>query len=87
VTDRNGRLRTYTYDEAGRLATETWYAPDGVTVEEASRYTYDAQGRLASASERLYGKRFFHNLARFNGVTVPSARIRALLCASRIPRI
>jgi RHS repeat-associated protein len=50
VTDENGRRRVMTYDDYGRLQTETWYAADGVTVVDTRGYTYDAAGNLLTAS-------------------------------------
>src|SRR5581483_5218501 len=52
ILNRNGLLRTFAYDEQGRLETETWY--DGPTAEDAVvntlTWSYTAAGLVASAS-------------------------------------
>jgi RHS repeat-associated protein len=50
--NRNGMERTLTYNDAGELAGETWYAGsavDGVTVNRLA-YTYTPGGKLQTAS-------------------------------------
>jgi YD repeat-containing protein len=50
VTDRDGRLRTFGYDNAGRETSEVWRDGSNNAIRTIS-YTYDAAGHLATASD------------------------------------
>jgi RHS repeat-associated protein len=52
ILSRNGLLRTFEYDEEGRLETETWYdgPTDGDAVVDTFEWTYNAQGLVETAS-------------------------------------
>src|SRR5262249_5096779 len=50
VTDRNGRVRTFTYDALNRVTTETWLA--GSSAVYTANYAYDAGGNLIAAGDK-----------------------------------
>jgi RHS repeat-associated protein len=50
TTDRLGRRRDFGYDDAGRKTGETWYASDGMTVDDRLTFTYDAAGNQLTAA-------------------------------------
>ncbi len=45
ATDRNGKRRTFGYDNAGRRTTEKWLDSGGNTIRTLT-WTYDAAGQL-----------------------------------------
>jgi YD repeat-containing protein len=47
VTDRDGRVRTFGYDNAGRQTSEVWRDGSNNAIRTIS-YTYDAAGNLAT---------------------------------------
>jgi len=50
LADRNGRVRVFTYDAAGRLTNEDWLDEEEESIRTFT-YTYDAAGQLTSASD------------------------------------
>ena len=53
LTDRNGRVTTYDYDNLGRQTHERWW--DGQTEVHTFNYGYDLAGRLTSAADPATG--------------------------------
>lgn len=63
ITNRNGLRRDFTYDAVGRVLSETWYAADGVTVDDTLSYTYNLAGQLLTASNGLGAYTFGYDAA------------------------
>jgi choice-of-anchor C domain-containing protein len=49
VIDRNNRRREFSYDHAGRLLTEQWFAANNGPLVETIQYTYDVIGNMLTA--------------------------------------
>jgi uncharacterized protein RhaS with RHS repeats len=49
LTDRNGRVRQFSYDLLDRMTAETWPGPNG--PERVFTYSFDAADRLTGASD------------------------------------
>jgi RHS repeat-associated protein len=71
-TNRDGLSEDYTYAPAGQVATETWYAADGVTVTDQFIFTYNTANQLVSASNDEGTYTFtYDDQGRVSGVTEP----------------
>ena len=53
LTDRNGKITTFDYDNLNRLIKETWINQDGVTVVKEIDFSYDSLGNLDTASDDI----------------------------------
>src|SRR6185437_13587583 len=62
-TNADGLRRNLTYDAAGQLAQEVWYAADGRTVTDTRSYTYDAAGHLLTAGNGAGSYTFTYDAA------------------------
>ncbi|QDV74516.1 choice-of-anchor Q domain-containing protein [Botrimarina mediterranea] len=51
VTDRNGRVVTYEYDNLDRLRYERWYTADGGVHTDTLEWQYDKLGRVLAAAQ------------------------------------
>jgi RHS repeat-associated protein len=49
IIDRNNRRREFSYDHAGRLLTEQWFAADNGPLVETITFTYDVLGNMKTA--------------------------------------
>jgi fibro-slime domain-containing protein/RHS repeat-associated protein len=67
VIDRNNRRREFSYDQNGRLLTETWFAANNGTLVETITFTYDVLGNMKTAQNA--SSKYTYEYDQLNRVT------------------